>query len=304
MAGRSPNHASSRRWTARGRVDSIHMTSLTSVTVVELDYRSRSQHRHAIDRPGYHHLGLAPKHYRRSKTGRMLSDYPELDFRAEDNSGVHSHEVPAGTEDTGVFRCRRCGRRFDAIIANRVRLRKNGRRGDLCAGCSGWMPAPGNSLNDLPQWLLCQLRLPAGADPRALPIKGGTQRRYWWECPRGHLFVERVGNRLRSHASCNTEAAHICGCPFCRGRRPAPDNNLGTAYPHVAQCLDRAAFANGYRATDLPARGGRNKHLLSCGVPGHSLYRTTVAHALASPWLGCPDCRAETGTKNRVSSVS
>jgi len=73
------------------------MTSLTSVTVAELDYRSRSQHRHAIDRPGYHHLGLAPKHYRRSKTGRMLSDYPELDFRAEDNSGVHSHEVPAGT---------------------------------------------------------------------------------------------------------------------------------------------------------------------------------------------------------------
>jgi hypothetical protein len=57
----------------------------------------------------------------------MLSDFPELDFRPDDNSGVFPHQVPARTQDTGVFRCRAGGSKFEAIIMDRTQLRRNGR---------------------------------------------------------------------------------------------------------------------------------------------------------------------------------
>jgi len=257
----------------------------------QLDFRVRSQRPRTQGSAGGHHLGRSPKRYRKSKTGRMLSNFPELDFRPEDNSGLTASDVPAGTFDTAVFRCRACGARFEAIIANRVAMRINGRRGDLCAQCTGWLPSSGNSLADLPGWLLSQLRLPDGADPAVLPLRGGSYRRYWWECSNGHWFQERVGNRLQVHRNCGTEAAHTCGCSACRGTRPVPDNNLRVAHPEIADRLDRMADANGYAADSLPAQGGAAKHVLHCGAPGHRPYVITVAHALRSATLGCPDCR-------------
>ena len=78
------------------------------------------------------------------------------------------------------------------------------------------------------------------------------------------------------------------------------------ASPRMEEILARAAelfYANGYHATDLPPLGGRGKHLLRCTIPGHSIYRATVAHALASPWLGCPDCRAMIRSKAHTNSA-
>jgi hypothetical protein len=281
-------------------VRSASMTSLSHRDAGDVDLPGRAAQVRSEGSSGGHHLGRAPKRYRRSKTGLMVSDFPELDFRANDNSGVRASEVPAGTKDTGVFRCRSCGEAFEAIVANRVALRRNGRRGELCARCSGWLPAPGNTLADLPGWLLAQLRLADGMDPSALPKVGGPQRLYWWECSRGHLFLERVRNRLHSHAHCETEAMHDCGCPGCRGRRAVPDNNLQVAHPELAARLDSVRALNGYSAAQIPPHGGRAKHLFWCGAVGHPIYRTTAAHALQSRWLGCPGCRAERSSNRDV----
>ena len=80
------------------------------------------------------------------------------------------------------------------------------------------------------------------------------------------------------HARCASDDAHDCGCPYCRGRRATPENNLATAHLELARRLDRAADANGYRVADLPRKGGRRKHLFRCERPDHPMYCTTVAH--------------------------
>jgi hypothetical protein len=200
-----------------------------------------------------HHLGQAPKSYRQSKTGLMLSDFPHLDFRAEDNSGVPSQRVPAGTSDIGVFRCRACGARFQARISNRVRLRQNRQAGELCGHCSGWLPAPGNSLADLPPCLLSQLRLPEGIDPRRLPIKGGTQRKYLWVCPQGHKTVDRVCNRLAAHRNCTAQEPHNCGCGQCGGRWPSHRATAARTITNSTARSGRPALAVMYheRVSDL-----------------------------------------------------
>lgn len=237
-----------------------------------------------------HHLGLGPKHYRRSKTGRMLSHFSELDFRPEDNSGVRADEVPAGTRDIGVFRCVDCGRRFEAIIGNRVRKLRDDHLANRCSRCSGWTPSKGNSLADLPLWLRCQLRVPAGVDISKIPMKGGTARRYLWECPAGHRFLDRVDNRLRAHAKCHTNKIHTCGCAACSNLRPTDDNNLATTYPELAVRLDRVFIRNGYMAFQVAPRGGKCKHWFWCGDEAHAPYESTARNAWKARGLGCHGC--------------
>jgi hypothetical protein len=247
-----------------------------------------------------HHLGRGPKHYRKSKTGRMLSDFPELVFLTTDNSGVHAEDVPAGTTDVGVFRCARCAHTFDAVVNNRTRqvLKWRALSGlseisppNRCAQCSGWTPKAGNSLQDLPPWLKSQLRVPADVDLSQIPLVGGTERKFEWECPAGHRFVERVTNRLRAHArQCATEQAHSCGCAACSKRRPTDSANFATAHPDLASRLDRMTVKNGYRAFEVACEGGRRRHWFWCGNDGHPPYYLTARSALRSRGLGCRAC--------------
>jgi hypothetical protein len=237
-----------------------------------------------------HHLGRGPKHYRRSKTGRMLSDYPELDFRPEDNSGVRADEVPAGTRDTGVFRCVDCGTRFEAIIANRVQLRRNGLPANRCSQCSGWTPTDGNSLAGLPRWLRSQLRVPPGVDLSEIPLKGGMERRFLWQCPSGHQFFDRVSNRLRAHAKCGTNKTHSCGCAACSKLRPTNESNFATTHPELATRLDRMALRNGYTAIEVAPHGGKRKHWFWCGDKAHAPYYSLASNAMNARALGCHSC--------------
>lgn len=240
-----------------------------------------------------HHLGRGPKHYRRSKTGQMLSDYSEFDFRPEDNSGVRANEVPAGTRDIGVFHCVECGATFEAIIANRVRTLRDGDPANRCARCTGWTPKPGNSLADLPGWLRSQLRVPGGVDLAAIPLKGGMDRRFLWECPAGHQFFERVANRLRAHAKCQTNATHSCGCAACSGLRASDENNFATTHPELAARLDRMALRNGYTAAEVAPQGGKRKHWFWCGKETHPPYFTLAHNARNARGLGCHGCSVE-----------
>lgn len=238
-----------------------------------------------------HHLGHGPKRYRRSKTGRMLADYPDLDFRPEDNSGVRAGDVPAGTRDIGVFRCVECGGRFEAIIANRVRLRRDGEPANRCVQCSGWTPTSGNSLADLPMWLRSQLRVPPGIDLSRIPIKGGTARRFLWQCPAGHQFFDRVDNRFRAHAKkCHTNETHSCGCSACSKLRPTGDSNFATTHSELAARLDRMALKNGYTAIEVAPRGGKRKHWFWCGDKTHAPYFSTARNAGRTQGLGCHNC--------------
>jgi hypothetical protein len=57
--------------------------------------------------PGYptkaHHLGRGPKHYRRSKTGRMLADYPELDSAPKTTVGYARRKSPRARTMSACF---------------------------------------------------------------------------------------------------------------------------------------------------------------------------------------------------------
>jgi hypothetical protein len=56
-------------------------------------------------------------------------------------------------------------------------------------------------------------------------VIAGSQRRAWWECPKGleHEWTTSIANRVNG-----------TGCPFCVNRRLCSTNSLAAVYPRIA----------------------------------------------------------------------
>lgn len=58
--------------------------------------------------------------------------------------------------------------------------------------------------------------------PKDVPY--GSQKTYWWKCKRGHEWTATVTGRTAREGQ----------CPFCSGKRVAPENSLKSKFPEIA----------------------------------------------------------------------
>ena len=58
-------------------------------------------------------------------------------------------------------------------------------------------------------------------------VTRGSTKKVWWLCPQGHAYEAAIKNR--------TKSIKPSGCPYCSGRRAAPEKTLAIHSPEVAK---------------------------------------------------------------------
>jgi hypothetical protein len=110
-------------------------------------------------------------------------------------------------------------------------------------------------------------------------VSAGSKRRVWWHCAAGHEWQATVESRaLRGH-----------GCPYCAGKRAAPETSLAATHPALA--AEWHPSRNGVlRPEDVRAGSARKVWWRCSRTPRHLWQAQILARALAG--TGCPRCAA------------
>ncbi len=105
-------------------------------------------------------------------------------------------------------------------------------------------------------------------------ISGGSRRRLWWRCSRGHEWPARVDLRSAGY-----------GCPYCAGRLAAPETSLAGVAPAVA--AQWHPVRNGERTPETTMPGSELPAWWRC-EQGHE-WRAAPADRVARN-TACPYC--------------
>jgi hypothetical protein len=111
-----------------------------------------------------------------------------------------------------------------------------------------------------------------------------SDRKVWWQCSaRGHEYFSRIADRTAGY-----------GCPYCDGKKTAPEDSLAKVHPDIAASWD--AKKNG-SLTPLDVRPKSHKRVWwRCDKCGES-WCTPVS--LRTAGRGCPYCSG-----NKVSPLT
>lgn len=194
------------------------------------------------------------------------------------------------SHDRIAWRCPKCGRTWEATVANVV-------SGTRCPYCS----PRGGKASDAP-------RPKAGRKPRSRPLSevrpdlaaeladlddvpSGTHDRVWWVCSKDprHTWQASVVSRVRG-----------AGCPFCAGQRAVPGiDDVVTLKPKVARLLVDPAEAAG-----LTVGSGRRCHF-RC-PEGHAWEAPVrdVVRATDAGRTGCPVCSKHASNRGHRPTVA
>ncbi len=160
-----------------------------------------------------------------------------------------------------------CGHTWEASIPSRV-------GGSGCAVCDGKQVTPG--INDIAtthpeiasSWDYS--KNPLELNPTL--ISKGSGRKIFWVCKKYHSYQCTVANRVSG-----------TGCPYCSGRRVAPENSLSSVYPEL---MKQWSSKNILNPTEVSA--GSGKQVWWVCEDGHE-WKTTV-YSVAVQRTGCPTC--------------
>lgn len=166
-----------------------------------------------------------PTRAKRGTRPLLNSAHPELVVEATDPA---TGLLSTGSNKRVEWQCSQ-GHRWIATPYDRA-VEKTG-----CPYCSGRLAIAGQTdLATTHPAVAAQVR---DLDPQIM--LGGSPKRIWWRCTRGHEWLASVANR----------ALRGSQCPYCVGRLPIPgETDLGTTHPMLAAQLvdaDPAALSRG-----------------------------------------------------------
>ncbi len=186
----------------------------------------------------------------------LATTHPELASQAV---GWDPQTISAGSHQVLRWKCS-VGHFTETTVKNRALL------GNGCRICANQEVLPG--FNDLATKFPEVAKSANGWDPRL--VLPGSNKKYQWMCPLGHLYEQSVGQRVNGH-----------GCSFCAGKRILIGfNDLKTTYPNVA------AEAHGWDPTKVIA-GSHKKFEFKCRY--NHIFTSTVKDRTVKG-SGCPDC--------------
>lgn len=201
--------------------------------------------------------------------------YPQiaLEWDYESNSPLTPRDVKPKSNISVNWKCAR-GHIFPSVIAKRV-------EGTGCPYCANQKVLKGyNDLETLAPNLAKEWDY---RNNKKLPseVLLGSNKRYYWLCPKGHSYLAAVGDRNRGGS-----------CPYCANRKVLVGyNDLNTQFPEVA--ADWNYEKNGEKTPDKVVYGSTEKVWWKC-KKGHEWKASIVSRT--KDGYGCSICSSAKST--------
>lgn len=139
-------------------------------------------------------------------------------------------------------------------------------------------PRPGRSLAEKYPEIAVEWDADANGTLRPEDVSYGSAVSVTWRCPKGHVYVAKVGYRTSLNRGCAV-------CAHTRRQAPRQGKTLAEAFPEVAADWDYEAN-HPLTPSDVAARSNR-KAYFKCPV-GHGSTESYISNRTAGN--GCPEC--------------
>lgn len=197
----------------------------------------------------------------------------------ERNGDLTPQDVFPGTQRKVWWRCAR-GHVWQARVSSRAQ------NGAGCPVCTGRQILPGeNDLATLFPAVAQAWHPDRNGSLTPARISPYSNRKVWWQCPRGHSYQAVVSARTASGS----------GCPYCTGRRVlAGFNDLATLEPALAQ--EWHPTLNQGLTPDQVTSGSHKRVWWQC--PAGHVWKAVVYSRARGKRCGCPVCAGKVSGKN------
>jgi uncharacterized protein len=174
------------------------------------------------------------------------------------------------------------GHSYESQIYNRT----NKKNPSGCPYCSGRFPTKENNLLVLFPKVSKEWHPTKNGDLVPEDFTGRSNKKVWWECPRGHEYESIISNRTKSDKP--------TGCSSCSGNKPSKENNLLVLFPQVAK--EWHPIKNG-KLTPEDFTYGSGKEVWWKCKKGHEWEARIHKRTRKEKSTGCPFCsgRKKTG---------
>ena len=197
----------------------------------------------------------------------------------ERNGDLTPQDVFPGTQRKVWWRCAQ-GHVWQARVSSRAQ------NGAGCPVCTGRQILPGeNDLATLFPAVAQAWHPDRNGSLTPARISPYSNRKVWWQCPRGHPYQAVVSARTASGS----------GCPYCTGRRVlAGFNDLATLEPALAQ--EWHPTLNQGLTPDQVTSGSHKRVWWQC--PAGHVWKAVVYSRARGKRCGCPVCAGKVSGKN------
>ena len=112
-------------------------------------------------------------------------------------------------------------------------------------------------------------------------VTRGSKQRVWWLCPKGHSYEAAIKNR--------TKSIKPSGCPYCSGRKAAPDKTLAVHSPEVAKEWHPTKNSP-LKPTEI-GYGSKTKVWWICSTDKSHVWQAVIEARTKAKPTGCPYCK-------------
>lgn len=202
----------------------------------------------------------------------LATVYPSVaaEWHPTQNGVLTPHDITAGSGRNVWWLCKN-GHAYQMVINQRTK------RGYTCPYCSGHKPIKGiNDLNTMYPEIAKEWHPTKNGVLTPHDVTGGSSKKVWWLCPKGHSYQQTVTKRTKRKYN----------CPYCSGHKVLKGfNDLETVNPHLAKEWHPIKNGN-LTPSDVTAGSGKRVWWL-CPI-GHE-YQAVIRDRNSSN-TQCPIC--------------
>ncbi len=202
----------------------------------------------------------------------------EWDF--EKNQGVNPSDIVPGSSKTIWWVCSlNSEHSWKAKVVER-------NKGRGCPYCANLKVDSTNSLSTTHPSISLEWHQTKNGRVTPNDIVAGSEKRFWWKCPKGddHEWESMVSNRLRA------------GCPICSNQKIVNSNSLATKLPKLAS--EWHPTKNGSISTIQVGTSSNKVYWWKCSRGPDHEWRTTIDKRKAGG--GCPFCTLTPQSKQEL----
>ena len=170
------------------------------------------------------HWDIQRLYIQERRQNSLAARYPQLAREWSGRNPEKADAVFSGTGGKKWWICGKCGREFEASVANRVRQHSG------CPFCARKRVTKETSLAATHPEIAREWDPEKNGDVGPEDVLAGPDVKFWWRCPKGHSYRMALSQRTGPVKS---------KCPICSGHRVIPETSLAAQNPLLARYYDR-----------------------------------------------------------------